>query len=215
MLFTGSDSGAYQPPGSVRPPSPGVPPGLAGESHVFRSQALELFAKRMDQAGEPVLLDVGPVCSANISIWAGLAKTLHICDMFIRLDRQLRDKSNLEKVWEHLDYPGGMFHGIFCWDILDRLEESQARIFVKRCLDMVRPGGVMLISALPEDTHTSDVKSFVQWGDFEISLRHQPHLDLPLHPKPNRRTLSILLPFFPVKSFIYRNGYREFLVQKP
>ena len=215
MFFTGAESGPVKPPGPVRPLGSTGMPGGEGQSHVFRSQALELFARRIEQTKNPVLLDVGPVCSANINLWAALAKTLHVCDMFIRLQRQKKAGDPIEEIWGQLDYPDGLFHGIFCWDLLDRLEENQARLFVKRCLEMMRPGGMMLISALPEDAHTAEVSSFVQWGDFEISLKHQPHLKLRLHPKQNRRTLSLLLPFFPVKSFIYRNGYREFLVQKP
>jgi len=58
----------------------------------------------------------------------------------------------------------------------------------------------------PSQTH-----SFIMKDGYQITFRLQDHLDLPRYYHSNRIMTAILSEFRTVKSFIYRNGVREFL----
>ena len=93
------------------------------------------------------------------------------------------------------------------WDLIDHLDNSDVRRVVELGEKMVRPGGMVMIIVLGEQV----VNSFVIGDGFRFYLRPQPHLDFPFHMRQNREILALLTPFTLVKSFIYRNGVREFL----
>ncbi len=199
-------SPATPPPGHSQPPGAGAAP--------YRSKALEVLSQRLAQGEDPLLLDLGPVCGENINYWAHRARRLYLCDLFLRLDRLLRGGRPPQDLLGHLDYAEGAFDAILLWDLLDRLEEREARLVVRRCQALLRDNGLLLVFAQGERAAGS-VYSHVQGRNFMVHPRPQPHLRLPLIPRPNRRVLSLLLPFFPIKSFIYPSGFREFVMQKP
>jgi hypothetical protein len=78
---------------------------------------------------------------------------------------------------------------------------------------MMKPGGMVTVFVLGAKSLSNTVNSFVIGDGLRLSLRPQPHLDLPLYVRQNREVLSLFTPFTPVRSFIYRNGLREFLFQ--
>jgi hypothetical protein len=79
---------------------------------------------------------------------------------------------------------------------------------------MLKPGGMVMVMVLGEQSASSVVNSFVVERDFRIHLRPQPHLHLPIRSRQNRDVLAMMAPFTPAKSFICRLGFMEFLFRR-
>jgi hypothetical protein len=189
-------------------------PCLESELATYTSNVLRLFVEGLGGRQGGQVLDMGPVCGSNISFFAQRVKKHYVCDMFLHLDRNLRNGLPLSRIGRDLDYPPQSFDGILLWDLIDHLDDSEVRRVVEMGEKMVRPGGMVMVIALGEQVIDQVVNSFVIGDGFRLYLRPQPHLDLPLHFRQNREVLALLAPFRPVKSFIYRNGIREFLFQR-
>jgi len=179
------------------------------------STILELFIDSLAPWNQVQILDVGPVCQENITFFARRMRRIYACDMFIRLHRALGERSKPGKFREHLDYPPRSFDGIQLWDLIDHLDDDQARQLVARCLEMLRSTGLLMLIALEKKPEPAKINSFVIGRDYRIDLRLQPHLELPWYGRHNRGLLSLLADFEIVKSYRYHNGLREFLFKKP
>jgi 2-polyprenyl-3-methyl-5-hydroxy-6-metoxy-1,4-benzoquinol methylase len=179
----------------------------------YTSNVLRLFVEALERRQEVQVLDVGPVCGENIRFLAHRVRRLYVCDMFLRVDRDRRKGVPLSWTWRHLDYPAQSFDGILLWDLADHLDDHEVVKLVELCRTMVRPSGMVTVFVLGEHVVSHVVNSFVIGDGFRLHIRPQPHLDLCLHVRQNREVLSLLTPFTPVRSFIYRNGLREFLFQ--
>jgi len=199
---------------ATRTRQPWEDPSFEPESFVYTSMILPLLINGLKKPQESQTLDVGPVCSENINFFARQVKRLYVCDMFLRLDRDRRKGLAPNRVWQHLDYPPESFDGIILWDFCDRLDDKDVARMVELCHTMVKPMGMVMISALGEQEVMPVVNSFVIGDDFQVYLRPQPHLDLRFHGRQNRDVLALFSPFTSVKSLIYRNGLREFLFQR-
>jgi len=173
---------------------------------------VQLFLEGLKQDRE--VLDVGPVCGENISYFAQRVNRLHVCDMFLRLDRGRRKGLPLSRVWQQLGYPARSFDGILLWDLVERLDDSEVGNLVELCHKMVRPGGMVMVFVPGEQEIRSVVNSFVIGEGIRLHLRPQPHLKLPFHIRQNREVLASLAPFTPIKSFTCHNGLRQFLFQR-
>lgn len=174
-----------------------------------------MFVERLEQGGWGQILDLGPVCGDNINFFARHVRRLYLCDMFFRLVRKGNSDEPFHRVWEDIDYPPESFDGVLVWDLLDRVDDLQVGKLVKRCQSIVKPGGTVMIFALGEHASSTVVNSFVIKEDFRLYLRPQHHLNLPLHVRRNREVLKMMSSFTLLKSFIYRNGTREFLFRRP
>ena len=177
----------------------------------YTSNVLRLFVEALRRRQEPQVLDVGPVCGENIGFLAHRVRRLSVCDLFIRMDRDHRKGVPLSWTWQHLDYPPQSFDGILLWDLADHLNDEEVTRLVQLCRNMLKPGGTVAVIVLGAETLSNTVNSFVIGEGLRLHLRPQPHLDLPLQVRQNREVLSLFTPFTPVRSFIYRNGLREFL----
>jgi len=184
-----------------------------GSIAAHRSVILRRFFEGLDQPDCRVL-DMGPVCGENIGFTAQRVRKLYVCDMFRRLDSELSKGRKAENVWRHLDYSRSHFHGIMVWDLGDRIDLQQMKVMIERCHSMLVPEGMLVLFTQGKQQPPSGVNSFVMHGDFKLELRPQPHLSLPLNHRQNSEVLALTAAFSPLKSFIYRNGLREFLFQK-
>jgi hypothetical protein len=180
----------------------------------YTSNVLQLFAKDLERRREAQVLDVGPVCGENINLFAPKVKRLYVCDMFLRLDRERRSGLPFNMAWQHLDYPPQSFDGILFWDLADHLDDLDGHRLIELCYHMLKPGGLMPVFALGEQVTPPIVSSFVIREGFRVHQRLQPHLELPVNIRQNRKILALMTPFTPAKSFIYRNGLREFLFRR-
>lgn len=189
-------------------------PSLEPEPVNYTSNVLRLFVEGLDRRQEAQMLDVGLVCNDNINFLAKRVKRLYVCDMFLRLDRYRRKALPISMIWQHLDYPAKSFDGVLLWDLVNYLKDKEVRRLVDLCHNMVRPGGMVMVVVLGEQAISPVVNCFVIADHFRLYLHPQPHIDLPFYIRQNREVLALLAPFSPVKSFIYRNGIREFLFQR-
>ena len=177
----------------------------------YASSVLHLFVEALERRQKAQVLDLGPVCGENINFLAHRVQRLYVCDMFIRLDRNRRKGVPLSWAWRQLDYRPQSFDGILLWDLADHLNDREVKRLVELCRNMVKPSGMITVFVSGAKTLSNMVNSFVIGDGLRLHLRPQPHLGLPLHVRQNREVLSLFTPFTPVRSFIYRNGLREFL----
>jgi len=191
--------------------SPGGSSNLEVDPTDYTSSVLHLFVEALERRQKAQVLDLGPVCGENINFLAHRVQRLYVCDMFIRLDRNRRKGVPLSWAWRQLDYRPQSFDGILLWDLADHLNDREVKRLVELCRNMVKPSGMITVFVLGTKALSSTVSSFVIRDGLQLHLRPQPHLNLPLHVRQNREVLSLFTPFTPVRSFIYRNGLREFL----
>jgi hypothetical protein len=161
------------------------------------------------------MLDVGPVCGENVEFFARRVKKVFICDMFLRLDLACRKELTQNQAWQDLDYPPNIFDGIALWGLFDYLDDQGVAALIARCFYMLRPSGILL--AVVQDEHNivdPGINSYVVSEDFDVLRRPQPHLSLTSQRRHNRALLGMVEPFIPLKSFIYRGGIREILLQR-
>lgn len=180
----------------------------------YTSEMLQLYSQDLNPRKDPQLLDVGPVCEDNIMFFAKRVRRHYVCDMFNRLNRNRQNRLPSETLWDQLDYPYRSFHGIHLWDLIDCLDDKEARKLIERCHFMLKPKSMMLAITFEEHSPPPFIYSFVIRENFRITFRPQHHLELPWYYRSNRELTSLMARFRLVKSFLYRNGVREFLFQR-
>ncbi len=180
----------------------------------YTSMVLQMYFETLDQSSTAQVLDVGPVCEENITYFALRVKRFHVCDMFLRLYRNRRKGLPTKKVWEHLDYAPHRFDGINLWDFIDLVSDDEIGKLVNLCHSLLKPRGMMIVTSFEEQSAPSQINSFVMQDSYGLTFRVQRHLDLPYYYRSNRILTDMLSEFASVKSFIYRNGVREFLCKR-
>jgi hypothetical protein len=184
------------------------------ETEKYSSMCLQFFLEALEHRKEVRLLDLGPVCEENIQFFARRIDKLFICDMFIRLDRGRRSGQSCSLALEQLNYPPETFDGILLWDLIDRFDREEARNLVQLCYRWLKPGGIVMLLASGKRDMLSKVSSFVITEGFLVHLRVQHHLDLRVYSRQNRELLELLGPLTLAKSYMYRNGLREFILRR-
>ena len=177
----------------------------------YNSLMLKLYFQNLAKLSIARVLDIGPVCNENILLFARRVKRIYVCDLFLQLNRNRNKELVFEKVLDCLDYSPGCFDGINLWDFIDHLKSDDISRLVKRCRALLVPRGMMSVTSFEKQWAPAKTHSFVIKKGNQITFRLQDHLDLPRYYHSNRILNSALSEFQTVKSFIYRNGVREFL----
>jgi len=180
----------------------------------YVSQSLSFIVEALGERPESQALDMGPVCTENIDFFARRMDRLFVCDFFLRMDRCLQGDPEFTDPWQDLDYGPQSFDCIFLWDLLDRLEDRDAKRLMERCHTLSKVGGLAMVCAFNDQRAERGVDAFVVSDGFQITFRPQPHLNLPPRTRQNRDMMELLAPYSLVKSFIYRNGALEFLLRR-
>jgi hypothetical protein len=181
----------------------------------YSSEILQQLIHMLERRRNEQILDMGPVCGENIMFFAQRMKRFYVCDMFVRLDRELRAGRNPADIWKHLDYPASSFDGIQLWDFCDHLADRELTSLLRLCHTLLNPEGLLMFTAFEKPIAPVSIHTFVIGHDFRIDFRSQAHLKLPWYCRHNRALMSLLENFRHLKSFRYRNGIREFLFEKP
>ena len=187
---------------------------LDSETFNYRSVTLKRFIEGIEGSPDGRLLDLGPVFNDNINFFSRRVKKLYICDLYRRIDEDLRDKRPASQFSRHLDYPSRTFDRILFWDLTDRLDNSHLTPIMERCFDMIKPGGIIMVLTMGDQVSPVGRDAFIVREDFQLYLKPQAYPHLAAHYRQNRDIMHLLLPFTPLKSLIYRNGIREFLFQR-
>ena len=180
----------------------------------YTSIMLKMYCETLDQSSVAQVLDVGPVCEENITFFAQRVKRFHVCDLFLRLNRNRREDQPLKEVWKHLDYAPHSFNGINMWDFMDHINDDEIGKLVNLCHTLLKTRGMMIVTSFEEQSAPSQINSFVMQNSYRITFRPQNHLNLPYYYRSNRILTDMLSEFASLKSFIYRNGVREFLCRR-
>ena len=196
----------------VPPPAPVRDYSHAESSLVdYNSMMLQMYFETLNQYSTALVLDVGPVCEENIRYFAQRVNRFHVCDLFLRLNRTRNKGLPAKQVLDHLDYVPHSFDGINLWDLIDHISDDDIGRLVNHCYTLLEPRGLMIITSFEEQSAPSKVHSFIIKDGYQITFRLQNHLDLPWYYRSNRIITEMLSEFKTVKSFLYRNGVREFL----
>ena len=180
----------------------------------FKSQAFRLFFESIEQKKNGHILDIGPVCGENINYFSCHIKKLSVCDMYFLLDQGRRKNLPFKQVLNHMVFSYQSFDGILFWDLVDRLEDSEVIELVEFCYALTKPGGLVMLFALGEQSEHSVVGSFVIKENFTFCLNPKAHLELPLKIRNNRQLVNILEPYKQVKSVLHPGGFREILIKR-
>ena len=182
----------------------------------FTSVLLQRYVDTLEKSSAAQVLDLGPVCEENIIYFARRIKRLYVCDMFLRLHRNRRKDLPSRVVWKYIDYAAQSFNGINLWDLIDHLNDDEVSRLVGLCHTLLKPRGMMIITSFEEQSGSepSPINSFVIQDSYRLTFRLQNHLNLPWHYRTNRALTQLLSAFPSVKSFLYRNGIREFLCRR-
>jgi hypothetical protein len=180
----------------------------------YSSMMLQRYLEILDQNSRAEVLDLGPVCEENIIYFAQRLKRFHVCDMFLRLDRTRRKGLPAKKVLDHLDYAPHSFDGINLWDYIDHLNENEIGSLVKICHTLLKPRGMITITSFETQWTPEKIHSFIIKSGCKVIFRLQDHLELPRNYYSNRIITHMFSEFRTIKSFIYRNGVREFLCRR-
>ncbi len=176
-----------------------------------------MFVAHVEKHPRGNLLDVGPVCGENIRFFASRTEKLYVCDLFQRLWQEMRQGRSASHIWRDLDYPVGSFDAVEMWNFGDHLEDRDLARFVELCILMLKPKGLLMLIAVGEQASATLARTstFTIREGLRFQMRAHPYMDLPCHHRHNHDLIAMLSPFKLVKSFIYRNGLREFLFQHP
>ena len=199
---------------SSRAPHRGYPDAASFPAG-YSSTILKLYVESLEPRNDVRTLDTGPVCGENINFFARRMRRHYVCDMFIRLQREQGGQPKTGNWCRHLDYPSGSFDGIQLWDLVDHLDDDQARQVLARCHEMLKSTGLLMMIAMEKQPDPARINTFVIGRYFQVDFRFQPHLELGWHCRHNRALMSLLSEFEIVRSFRYVNGLREFLLKKP
>ncbi len=180
----------------------------------YNSKTCSLFTQSLSKIAQPQILDLGPVCQENIMFFGSRVERLFVNDLFYRLHRCRAEKQPIKTIWDTLDYPKECFDGILLWDLIDRLAKGEVDDFIKLCSRMLKPRGIIMLTAFNRQTFLPDVHTFVVKDNFSISFRSQQHLKLFVTHRHNREIMALFSSFSPVKAQLNKNGFREFLFQR-
>jgi hypothetical protein len=180
----------------------------------YTSEMLRLYSEIINQRNDPQILDIGPVCEENINHFARRIRRHFVCDMFMRLNRTRRKQMSFDALWNTLDYPYQYFNGIHLWDLIDHLDDKETYKLIERCHFMLKSRGLIMAVTFEQRSSPSSICAFVIRENQRVSFRPQPHLDFPRRFRSNRELTALLARFRLVRSFLYRNGVREFLFQR-
>jgi hypothetical protein len=184
------------------------------DANDFTSNTIKLFTEIIECRPDGQILDLGIACNENIQFFTQRIQRLVACDMFSRLADSFHGNHLNHQIWQHLDYPAESFDGILLWELIDRLCEQDVTTLADLCHTMLKPDGLIVLFVLGEQQLASVVNSFVIGQDFRVHPRPQPHLDLPLCSRHNRDVLALMSAFTPVRSFVCRQGLREFIFRR-
>ena len=189
---------------------PHAAPSLAD----YTSMMLQMYFENLDRSVKAQVLDLGPICEENIICFAQSANRFHVCDMFLQLSRNRHKGWPANKVWQHLDYAPHRFDGINLWDFIDHLEDDEIPKLVDLCYTFLKPRGMITLTSFEAQWAPSQIHTFVIKPNYQVTFRLQNHLDLPRYYYSNRIITDMFSKFHSIKSFIYRNGVREFLYRR-
>ena len=186
---------------------------LESETFAYTSKILQQLANILEKQRRALVLDVGTVCNENINFFAKRAKKLFVCDIFAHMNRYQSSGLKTKSVWRHLDYEPNSFDVINLWNLVEHLNDNDAKRLTEICSKIVKKKGLLFVIDIENHVSAQVMNSFVIGEDFQISLRPQTHLDFPWYCRHNRAVISLFTSFSTVKIFQYKKGIREFLFQ--
>jgi hypothetical protein len=186
---------------------------------VFSTKALRKFLTSLTSHESPVLLDLGPVVGSNVSFFGEqLGCKIFVEDIFADLDRHVFEgKIDALPAFLRTRFPQveGTVDGILCWDIVDYLDKSSAKVLADQLTRVLRPDGALLgFFAMGQSSDTRYTKYII--AD-EVTLKHRTYPALRGRQTSllNRDIIRLFTGLRVSDSFLLQNNLREILFRKP
>ncbi|MEW5909806.1 MAG: methyltransferase domain-containing protein [Thermodesulfobacteriota bacterium] len=183
-----------------------APPESPPESRVLR-----LISDRLTQRENPLILDLGPTFGDNIRFFADKAKKLFTFDLFTCLDEANRNRLPAKTAFRFLAYPSRYFDGVLLWNLIDHLNTTDARELARIIREITRPEGVVMILAQDLFKPREYPIAFSIRDESRFHSQSLTELQLQAYYRPTREILDLMDSFVLIKSFISRQGIREYL----
>jgi hypothetical protein len=172
---------------------------------------LERYLEFIQKRYRPALLDLGPVCGSNISLFAEKAGVVYVCDLLRRLsgnDPVGLPPGTVEGV---LDYSFGSFDGIHLWDIPDHVDDTKLKRIALHCRKLIKTRGLVMVLASGSPI-TEPFENYLAVNNhLSVSLTESKARRFPYFYRSNRDIALAMQPLEQYASFVCTNGWREFL----
>lgn len=181
----------------------------------FNSRGLQFFMDQLFWIRNSQILDTGPICGNNITFLAERCRRLYVFDLFRDLLKKLADQmiAGGEDLWKSIDYGQALFEGIILWHLGDHLTDQSFDRIARLCHVMLKPEGLLAIYACDKPV-MGVIHGFRILQNSTLQPYSSSHPALPLVHRSNRELIGMLDRFNLLRSFIYRNGVREFVFRK-
>ncbi len=204
------------------------PPATVADARAFEtfgSRVLQYFIDNLYWHQDSQVLDIGPVCGNNITFFAERIRRLYVCDLFVRLQAHLQTHSSsdnspvttpiygFDDLWKVINYGREIFDGIILWHLGDHLADGALAELVRLCHLMLKPEGLLAVYAC-DKSPAAGIYGFRMLDTSRLQRYAIPSLSLPVYYRTNREMIAMLNDFSLLRSFIYRNGVREFAFRK-
>jgi len=109
------------------------------KSMIYSSKTIQFLAEVLESMPDASVLDTGAVCNENINFIAQRAKKLFISEMPKYLDKGIYNGEKSTPIWRHLDFSTNSFDVIILWNLIDHLNDNDAKQLsnICHCLWMV------------------------------------------------------------------------------
>jgi len=195
-------------------------PPLAAETRLQPSHVLPRLARRLTHLPHPRILDLGSVVGGNLQFFIDLGCKVTADDLLKPVETILPEAGVPGTDWKgpsakRLEHPDMSFDAVIAWDLFDFLAPTEAKVFARDLLRIVKPGGIVLAFFTSRETerrephrrfriHSQDKIEWISVGRSR-TLRHVYQ---------NRDIERMFDGFKTHTAFVLQNGTREMLLEK-
>jgi len=181
---------------------------------VFSTKALCDFLLVLRKRLAPVVVDLGPAVGSNVSfLGEQLGCKLFVVDLLSELDL-VKSSDDRESILR-LDNADMSVDGIFCWDVLDYLDQETGRMVAEEVKRVLRPGGVVMLCYGMEPSFETEQSRYEIIDDSSLLYRLDNSTRQKKRVLQTREMSRLFEPLTIENSFLLSNQMREMLFRKP
>jgi hypothetical protein len=174
------------------------------------SRMLRQYVDFLQKCRKPEILDLGPVCSNNISFFLEIVSKLHICDILPRLSLSGKKDFDAKCILSLLDYREKSLDGINIWDLPDHIGSRALPLIVQKLCSFLKPHGALVMIASNTSKLQPHPLYFAIRDPGAVILQYCASCKVSYVHRSNRDIEYCMAPLRQVNSFICSNGIREF-----
>ena len=185
---------------------------------VFPTRVLSSFLAPLRKRTAPIVVDLGRAVGANVTFfWEQLGCKLFVDDVLSDLEAVSGEGVDEEdrNPALRMAHPDASVDGVLCWDVLDYLVPSAAKIVVGEVRRILRPKGIVFLCCGADQRSDGSQTTYeiVDEGRLRYRSRHGLRAKrLVFH---SREMIKLFEPLLITDSVLLNNRMREMLFRKP